>query len=392
MADHPLLTDILFRATRGTPLTHSNVVYLLSLRDNASIEMVKKAARAVREQHFGEKIFLYGFIYLSTYCRNHCSFCFYRKTNRLSPRYRKSSREVEEIALRLAGSGVHLVDLTLGEDPFIHDTENYDPLYEMIRSVKAEAGVPVMISPGVVSDRALLQFAALGVDWYALYQETHNPVLFRKLRNGQSFRERERKRSFARRAGMLVEDGILLGLGETVSDRADSIAAMKRAGAHQARVMSFVPQSETPLAGEPSPPRNLECLCIAVMRLTMPQSLIPASLDVDGIEGLGMRLEAGANVVTSIIPPSRRLAGVSQSSLGIERGLRTVPEVMKILGRMDMRVASREGYASWMADRRAEAAQGEGWEIEDRNRGGTTAGLGGRVSEPGSRLPDDACR
>ena len=71
----------------------------------------------------------------------------------------------------------------------------------------------------------------------------------------------------------------------------------------------------------------VECLFIAVLRLTLPDRLIPASLDVDGIKGLKMRLEAGANVVTSIIPRNNSLAGVSQSSLDFEQGLRTVPEV-----------------------------------------------------------------
>lgn len=49
------------------------------------------------------------------------------------------------------------------------------------------------------------------------------------------------------------------------------------------------------------------------MRLLFPDKLIPASLDVDGISGLELRLMAGANVVTSIIPPNEGLAGVAQS-------------------------------------------------------------------------------
>ena len=63
------------------------------------------------------------------------------------------------------------------------------------------------------------------------------------------------------------------------------------------------------------------------MRLAMPDRLIPASLDVDGIAGLEPRIAAGANVVTSIVPPDIGLAGVSQSELDIDDGLRTAPEV-----------------------------------------------------------------
>ena len=69
-------------------------------------------------------------------------------------------------------------------------------------------------------------------------------------------------------------------------------------------------------------------LTIAAMRLAMPDRFIPASLDVDGIAGLERRLEAGANVVTSIVPPTVGLAGVSQAELDIDEGYRTVHGVL----------------------------------------------------------------
>ena len=98
---------------------------------------------------------------------------------------------------------------------------------------------------------------------------------------------------------------------------------------------------------------------LAVMRLTMPDRLIPASLDVDGIKGLKMRLEAGANVITSIIPPNNRLAGVSQSSLDIEQGLRTVSEVKKVITAMGLRIAGGKIYESWMTERKEITARRE---------------------------------
>ncbi len=322
---------------------------MLSLKDTASIQRVMSTARQVRSLHFGDHLFLYGFIYLSTYCRNHCTFCFYRKTNKQSPRYRKSAKEVAEIACELAVSGVHLIDLTLGEDPFIHDSHNFALLYRIVQRVKDETGLPVMISPGVVSGQVLGHFAAIETDWYALYQETHNPALYKKLRIGQRFEDRLATRDAARRAGMLVEDGILIGAGETVIDRVDSIMAMKAGHVDQVRAMTLVPQPETPLADMPRLSRTIECLIIAVMRLSMPDRLIPASLDVDGIKGLRMRLDAGANVITSIIPPNKRLAGVSQSTLDIEQGLRTVSEVKKVIASMGLRIAESQDYRSWMA-------------------------------------------
>lgn len=260
--------------------------------------------------------------------------------------------EVLRIACELANSGVHLVDLTLGEDPIIHDTGNFHILVQMIEQIKKKTGLPVMISPGVVPEEILHRLVAVKTDWFALYQETHNSFLFKKLRIGQSFKSRSDNRDAARHAGMLVEDGILLGVGETLSDRADSIVTMQQNDVDQVRAMSFVPQPQTPLCEMSSPSRMIECLCIAVMRLIMPDRLIPASLDVDGIKGLKIRIDAGANVITSIIPPNNRLAGVSQSSLDIEQGRRTVSEVKKVITAMGLRIANEKVYESWMAQRR----------------------------------------
>jgi methylornithine synthase len=346
----PQLSILLEQAIQGKPLSNEDILQLLSLKDHESILQVMAAARKVREYYFENRIFLYGFIYFSTYCRNHCTFCFYRKGNQASPRYRKNPEEVLEIACRLVESGVHLVDLTLGEDPLIHNAEDYHTLIRMVAQIKAKTGVAVMISPGVVPDETLKGLAAVQTDWYALYQETHNPLLFKGLRVGQSFEERMAQKTAAHQAGLLVEDGILIGVGETADDRADSIVCMRQSPIDQARVMSFVPQAQTPLAGLTTPPRMFEYLCIAVMRLSMPERLIPASLDVDGIKGL--RLEAGANVVTSIIPPHSHLAGVSQSTLDIEQGLRSVPEVKNILGDLGLTAASAEAYSSWLSRRK----------------------------------------
>lgn len=374
------LEAILDKAENGLTLSYQEIVYLLTMKNSADIQKVMDAARRLREKHFGNKLFLYGFIYFTTYCRNHCSFCFYRRTNELSPRYRKSMQTIVEIAAGLGESGVHLIDLTMGEDPEIHDSGNYDVLYDMVRGVKDATGLPVMISPGVVPEDVLTKLAEVGVDWYALYQETHNQNLYSKLRIGQSFEERISRRDFARRSGMLIEDGMLIGTGDTTGDRANSILMMRRSRVNQARAMSLVPQRQTPLAGRLPGSRINEYLAIAVMRLVMPDILIPASLDVDGINGLKQRLEAGANVITSIIPPHSSLAGVSQSSLDIEQGLRTVPEVKKILAGMGLQAAEPGDYTRLMGFMKESFAEWREDSAEGRYCGRAASRLGGGIS------------
>ena len=349
----PEIGHVLERAGSREELTRDEVELLLAVGSREEAEPLFTAARALREEQFGRRVFLYGFVYFSTYCRNWCTFCYYRRGNPESPRYRKSIDEVVAIGHDLAASGVHLLDLTMGEDPLIHDAPDFGALVDLVATVRREVGLPVMVSPGVVPDDVLVALAAAGADWYACYQETHTRDLYARLRVRQDYEERAAARGAAARSGLLVEDGILLGVGETIADRAASILEMRRQPLAQVRVMSFVPQPGTPLAGRESPRVLEEQVVIAVMRLVMPDRLIPASLDVEGIAGLEARLEAGANVVTSIVPPSSGLAGVSQAELDIDAGRRTVAGVVERLPALGLEAADAGEYAAWVSAARA---------------------------------------
>ena len=247
------LNFTLAKAIEGGELSKRDITFLLDLEDSEQIDWLFQAACHLRTKHFGNEIFLYGFIYASTYCRNDCRFC-----------------------------------------------------------------------------------------------------LFNQLRPGQDYDLRLEAKLRAHKRGMLIEEGLLCGVGETANDIAESMAVMHDLDADQMRVMNFVPQPGTPMVNRIPLDSKKELLISAVMRLVFPDRLIPASLDVDGLAGLKQRLEAGANVVTSIVPPGRGLAGVARHSLDIEEGKRTIASVEEILPACGLRPASAEKYLSWIT-RRMEA-------------------------------------
>jgi methylornithine synthase len=340
-------------------LTKAEITFLLSLDDDDQIGVLFQEARDMRQKYFGNKVFMYGFIYASTYCRNDCSFCLFRRSNSQTKRYRKSKQEIVAAALRLADSGVHLIDLTMGEDPAIFNDggAGFEQLVELVGSLQKETGLPIMVSPGVVPAHALQQLAAAGAVWYACYQETHSRSLFKKLRPGQDYHNRMQGKVDAHHLGLLVEEGLLCGVGETPDHVAQSMEVMKKLQADQVRVMNFVPQPGTPMAKQRPPDPLRETLIAAVMRLVFPDRLIPASLDVEGIAGLKSRLNSGTNVVTSIVPPGEGLVGVAQHSLNIEEGGRTAASVKNVLKRVGLEPATREEYQNWI-DRRQHAIAG----------------------------------
>jgi methylornithine synthase len=352
------LTEILAKAENEVALSAKELSFLLCLKERFQKELLFKTARKLRRKYFEDKIFLYGFIYTSTFCRNDCCFCYYRKSNPKGRRYRKSDSVIISTAEKLAQSGVHLIDLTMGEDPLLFNNGDNQGhrLCELVESVAERTGLPIMVSPGLIPVSLLHRLKASGATWYACYQETHNRRLFKGLRPGQSFNNRLKIKSKAHKQGLLIEEGMLCGVGEEISDIVHSIEAMKTLDADQVRVMKFIPQKGTPMESRPSPEPWMDMLIIGVLRLVFPRRLIPATLDVDGIANLENRLDAGANVVTSIVPPGEGLSGVARHSLDIEDGNRTSNVVTRILNQRGLAAASSDEYLRWIASRKQSIA------------------------------------
>lgn len=348
-------TAILEKALAEHCLSRQEVKSLLQSSSGEESESLFQTARKLRQRYFGNKLFLYGFVYQSTCCRNNCNFCYYRRDNDKPFRYNKTRAQVLEISLELAESGAHLIDLTMGESELMHqnDLDFVQKMGDIISEIKTQTGLPVMISPGVVPGWALKQMADSGANWYACYQETHNRKLFSQLRPGQSFEKRLSVKQQASAMNMLIEEGILCGVGETFEDILDSFDTIYRLNADQTRVMGFVPQPGTPMKNHPGAVVHKELVILAVLRLLFPDRLIPASLDVEGSSGLEKRLAAGANVITSIVPSGKGLAGVAQKSLDIEASRRTTAHIRKkLLSFKDYQTATCKDYQEWLTYRK----------------------------------------
>jgi methylornithine synthase len=343
------LEDILTKALEGNGISKSEALYILRVKNVHDLYAIFSVAQDLREKFFNNDLFTYGFIYFTTYCRNDCAFCYYRISNDKTMRYRKSLEEIVNYAKKLKGTGINLIDLTMGEDPIIYGKpDGWRTVEEIIEAVKDSTRLPIMISPGAASREAIRAFKDAGADWFAVYQETYNRQLYSRLRLNQDFDYRLKVKLWAKEEGMLIEDGMLLGVGEREEDWVDSVFSMKEINADQVREMGFVGQLNTPMESIPAPPLLDEMRVIALMRLTNPDKLIPASYDVDGTKGLQMRLMAGANVVTSLIPPDTGLVGVAQAELDVDSGTRTRDGIKKFIEELGLRLASSSEYEKWV--------------------------------------------
>jgi methylornithine synthase len=342
-----MIADTIAKAEREAKLSVDEIFELMSITDKDDLGDLYAAARRVRDKEFGKKIFTYGFVYFSTYCKNNCTFCYYRTSNAGIDRYRKNKEEIVQLSASLQDAGINLSDLTMGEDPLMYK-DGYRNLLDIISAVHDEVGINIMASPGALPHEMFAKVRDAGADWYACYQETYNRQLFESLRLNQSYDDRRNQKTWAMEAGLLAEDGMMIGLGETVRDRAETIAEMTSLDCGQIRAMTFVPQVGTPMQDFTPYDSTEELKAIAIMRLLNQDKLIPCSLDVEGIAGLRTRINAGANVVTSIVPPSQHLAGVAQHELDIENGNRSVEHVFEMLEDMGHHHASSAEYRSFL--------------------------------------------
>ncbi len=343
--------DIMYRSLKERPLSRSDIHYLLSIREKKMFRRLFEVARTLRQRYFNNSVFLYGFVYFSTYCRNNCSFCYNRYSNSMAQRYRKDKGAILQACRSLVDSGIHCIDLTMGEDPYYYASkEKFFLLEETIESLKYDLDIPIMLSPGAIPKTVLSNIANYNITWFACYQETHNRDLFKHLRPHQDYEYRLSMKYFAKKCGLLIEEGILTGIGESSADVAESMRAMKTMGAHQIRIMRFVPQEGTPMYGKHTADSTRELIILALLRLLFPDRLIPASLDIDGIKGLKMRLEAGANVITSLVPPSLGLSGVAQPELDINAGNRSVESIIPVLKAAGLVPASLKEYTHWITN------------------------------------------
>ena len=329
------------RVINGMQLSEDNLREMLLITDSTELEKLHYVARKVRDHYFGNKVFLYSFVYFSTYCKNRCAFCYYNTMNKIN-RYRLGFEDIRNVCRKLKGEQIHMVDLTMGEDPYFH--ENPSQFAKVIDIVKEELDLPVMISPGVLDDNALTMLREHGANFLALYQETYDKELYRNLRVGQSFSERIHARQFAQKIGYCVEDGLLTGVGNDVESTIISLRGMAREDPQMVRVMTFIPQEGTPLEKEVQESNLSELKIISVLRLMCPDRLIPASLDVEGIEGMVYRLNAGANVVTSIIPSDSSLEGVANYDTKHEERKRDPKSVVTKLRSMGMEPAAQSDF------------------------------------------------
>lgn len=281
-------------------MIRSEIIELLQLRGSGQQELFQRA-RTARRSHFGDGATMRGVIEVASACVQNCSYCPMRLDNRM-PRYIYRSDRIVELSRHIHAAGIRTVSLQAGDIP--RTTQTAGEAIPGIRRIFA-GEVDILL---VLGDKSRDEYAYLreqGATSYILKHETSDPGLHQEHRF-YALEDRLARLEDLLSLGYRVGTGTIVGLpGQTLEILADDILLARSLGVHMCSASPFVPAVGTPLADAEPGDVDLTLNALAIMRLVMPEALIPSvsalQKQAAGAQVLGFT--AGANVITVNFTP-----------------------------------------------------------------------------------------
>jgi biotin synthase len=159
----------------------------------------------------------------------------------------------------------------------IRDGAPFDAMLAMVRGVR-ELGLEACVTAGMLTDQQAQRLAEAGLTAYNHNLDT-SPEHYGNIISTRTYQERLETLERARRAGVTLCCGGIIGMGESLADRASLLQVLAGLDPHPESVPinALVAVEGTPLAEEP-PIDPLELVrMVAVARILMPHSRVRLS-------------------------------------------------------------------------------------------------------------------
>jgi biotin synthase len=348
---------------RLEPPSREDITALLNAEGRQE-EMLFAAADRMRRTHMGDDVHLRGIIEFSNHCIRNCFYCGLRRDNGGLERYRMTPEEIREAAREGAAVGIRTIVLQSGEDPAF----STQALADLVARIKDELDVAVTMSVGERSKADYRRMRQAGADRYLLKHETADPALFAELRPGTTLEGRIKRLRWLKELGYQVGSGNMIGLpGQTIESIADDILLLRELDVEMAGIGPFIPHQGTPLAGSAGGDVAMTLKTLAVARMVLPLTHLPATTALASIhpEGRQLALGCGANVIMPDITPVRykRLYEIYPNKICIteEGSTQCVPCISAIIARTGRTVAADYGHSrkpAFRQPRRKKAGHG----------------------------------
>ena len=286
-------------------LTETEYIELLENRqDEETAGRLREEAVKLRKQFYGNKVFTRGLIEFTNYCKNNCRYCGIRSGNKNAHRYRLTEEEILECCESGYALGYRTFVLQGGEDPFYTDEQ----MVAIICRIKERfPDAALTLSIGEKSYESYKKFREAGADRYLLRHETADDDLYRAL-HPQSMSLENRKKCLwhLKELGYQVGAGFMVGApGQTIAHLAKDLVFLQELEPHMVGIGPFIPHHDTIYAEEKAGSVELTLFLLSVIRIMLPQVLLPATTALGTLDPLGREkgLAAGANVVMPNLSP-----------------------------------------------------------------------------------------
>ena len=208
-----------------------------------------------------------------------------------------STQELLEDARRNAQQGVLRYSIVTSGRRL--SEEEVEQACESIRRIRAEVPIEVCVSFGLLDEVQFRKIKAAGASRVHCNLES-SARYFPSVCTTHTYEEKIRTLQAAKRAGLSICSGGILGLGETMEDRIDMVLTARELGVKSIPVNLLNPIPGTPYENRVPLDNEEACRCVAMFRFLIPD----ASIRLAGGRGLlGDKGEAcflsGANAAIS---------------------------------------------------------------------------------------------
>lgn len=298
------MRELAERLVREGGLTVPQYCTLLAQCDSDTLDYLRREAVRTARQRFGCGIFVRGLIEIGSYCSRNCYYCGLRRDNRSVGRYRLSEEQIVEACLAGYAMGLRTFVLQSGEDGWWSD----ERMCRIIERIKEQCpDTAITLSIGERSEASYRNLFAAGASRYLLRHEAADKTLYEKIHPADmSYGRRMECVNILQRVGYQTGIGMMIGVAEqSVEALAQDIEYMIKTQPNMVGIGPFIPSKGTPFADMPAGDLHTTLLVLAIVRLMLPDALIPATtaLATLSTEGRKLAILSGANVVMPNLTP-----------------------------------------------------------------------------------------
>ena len=299
------MTELTSRLLKDRSLSLEEYASLIrTFTDDDAVILAKEACR-VRDEVYGNQVYVRGLIEISNFCRNDCFYCGIRRSNKKCDRYRLTKEDILSCCEEGYSLGFRTFVLQGGEDGYYTDAVMCDIVKE-IKSCFPDCAVT--LSLGERSRESYQKLFDAGADRYLLRHETADAEHYSLLHPTELTLENRMKcLKDLRDIGFQVGAGFMVGSPfQTAEHLAKDLCFIADFKPDMCGIGPFVPHSDTPFGGYPTGSAVLTCFLLSVIRIIHPTVLLPATTALGTIlpKGRELGILSGANVVMPNLSPA----------------------------------------------------------------------------------------